>query len=98
MRMGRHAGIHLHSSSTDPDHTPVRETLRPHSVLAYAANRGSAKLLRGFSRQPSSVVESSAASSDLEVFQLERPERTLPVRSQSMAAPRSRGFGSNQTL
>ena len=96
MRVLRHAGIHLHSSSTDPDHTPVREPLRPHSVLAYAANRGSAKLLRGFSRQPSSVVQSSAASSDLDVFQLERPN--LPVRSQSMAAPRSRGFGSIQTL
>ena len=98
MRMLWRTGIHLHSSSTDPDHTPVRKPLRPHSVLAYAANRGSAKLLRGFSRQPSSVVESSAASSDLEVFQLERPERALPVRSKSMAAPRTRGFGSIQTL
>ena len=89
------AGVHLHSSSTDPDHTPVREPLRPHSVLACAATRGSAKLLRGIARQPSSVVADCTASSDLEIFQL---ERALPAHSESMAATHPRCFGSIQTL
>ena len=90
-----HAGIHLHSSSTDPEHTPVRDPLRPHTLLASAACRGSAKLLRGFPRRPCSAVADCSGGPDLEVFRLESPH---PALLQVMAPPRPRFLSTLQTL